>query len=187
MPPKRKSGSTRASTQRQQSTLSFHGKSNQITKPVSAQNQKASKKDAALVEDVKSADRKEDVAQVSDKSPTVEAEIRHQEDDEAEDPLFPRGDGVKVSDVLGGLAQESEIGAVGGVGSGWVGDEEEQARKITESQINRYWRQKEQERLAPRVHQEDLTVHEKILREWDMSGQYGVSELRMKEQGGANA
>ena len=29
--------------------------------------------------------------------------------------------------------------------------------------------------MAPRVHQKDLSMYEKILREFDMSGQYGVS------------
>jgi len=186
MPPKRKSGGDRTSTSRQQSTLSFHGKSNKITKPTLAQNQKGSKKNAALVEEVISADVKEEVAPLSEVPPTVKAEIRHHNDDEVQDPLRSEGDGVKVEGVLGGRAQASEIGAIGGIGSGWVGDEEELARKITETQIKRYWRLKEKERLAPRVHQEDMTVHEKILREWDMSGQYGVSEWMTIEQGSAN-
>lgn len=65
------------------------------------------------------------------------------------------------------------VGALGG--SGWVGDEEAQARKITDSQIKKFWREKESERLVPRVHQEDLSVREKVLREWDVSGEYGVN------------
>ena len=28
--------------------------------------------------------------------------------------------------------------------------------------------------MAPRVHQQALGLHEKVLREWDTSGQYGV-------------
>jgi hypothetical protein len=28
---------------------------------------------------------------------------------------------------------------------------------------------------VPRVHQEDLAVHERVLRLWDVSGEYGVS------------
>jgi DNA polymerase delta subunit 4 len=68
------------------------------------------------------------------------------------------------------------VGAVGGpVGSGWVGDEETRARKITETQIKKFWREKENDRLVPRVHQEDLGVHERVLRLWDISGEYGVS------------
>jgi DNA polymerase delta subunit 4 len=53
--------------------------------------------------------------------------------------------------------------------------EEEKASKVTAAQIKRYWRDREAERRAPRVHQEDLSVEEKVLRLWDMSSQYGVS------------
>jgi len=113
-----------------------------------------------------------------DEPTTAEVSIEQQAEAEAEtleDPLKADGTAVKTEDVLGGRAQQSEVGALGGKGSGWVDDEEQQARKISDAQIKRYWRAKEQERLAPRVHQEDLTVYEKVLREWDMSGQYGVS------------
>jgi DNA polymerase delta subunit 4 len=61
------------------------------------------------------------------------------------------------------------------VGSGWVGDEETRARKITETQIKKFWREKESDRLVPRVHQQDLGVHERVLRLWEVSGEYGVS------------
>ena len=95
------------------------------------------------------------------------------------DPLVNTNETTKTENVLGGRAEPNDyVGAIGGgKGSGWVGDEEQEARKITETQINRYWRRKEQERLAPRVHQQELNVHEKVLREWDMSGQYGVSQF----------
>jgi len=53
--------------------------------------------------------------------------------------------------------------------------EEERASKVTDAQIKRYWRDREAERSAPRVHQGGLTVEEKVLRYWDMSSQYGVS------------
>ena len=53
--------------------------------------------------------------------------------------------------------------------------EEVKASKVTDAQIKRYWRDREAERRAPRVHQEDLSVEEKVLRYWDMSSQYGVS------------
>lgn len=47
------------------------------------------------------------------------------------------------------------------------------AQKITDSQINKYWQGLERERKAKRVHQEELTVAEKVLRYWDVSSQYG--------------
>ena len=51
---------------------------------------------------------------------------------------------------------------------------EERARKIPETQIRKYWKSKEDERIAPRVHQTGLSVNEKILRHFDLSSQYGV-------------
>ncbi|KAF2273550.1 uncharacterized protein EI97DRAFT_435973 [Westerdykella ornata] len=60
--------------------------------------------------------------------------------------------------------------------------EEIEARKITEKRIKQYWAEKEKSRRAARVHQDDLSVHEKILREFDMSSHYGpcvgISRLR---------
>jgi DNA polymerase delta subunit 4 len=52
--------------------------------------------------------------------------------------------------------------------------EEERASKITDAQIKRYWKEREAERKAPRVHQEDVSLEEKILRLFDMSSQFGV-------------
>ena len=49
------------------------------------------------------------------------------------------------------------------------------AEKITESQINKYWKAIEKERIAPRVHQEGISLNEKVLRYFDVSSQYGVS------------
>ncbi|KAJ2986994.1 hypothetical protein NUW58_g4752 [Xylaria curta] len=56
------------------------------------------------------------------------------------------------------------------------------ADKITDRQISRYWRNIESERRTRRLHQEDLTVAEKILRYWDVSSQYGpcVGVSRLK-------
>jgi len=54
---------------------------------------------------------------------------------------------------------------------------EERAEKITDAQINRYWKKIEAERIAPRVHQRELDVPEKVLRYFDVSSQYGVSLL----------
>ncbi|KAL6710022.1 hypothetical protein ACN47E_009813 [Coniothyrium glycines] len=51
--------------------------------------------------------------------------------------------------------------------------EEEAARRISDAAIKRYWAAKEKQRVAPRVHQQDLSIQEKILREFDMSGHYG--------------
>lgn len=66
--------------------------------------------------------------------------------------------------------------------------EEVKALKVTDAQIKRYWRERENERRAPRVHQGDLSVEEKVLRYWDMSSQYGpaIGIARMKRWVRAN-
>ncbi|EUC50727.1 hypothetical protein COCMIDRAFT_81229 [Bipolaris oryzae ATCC 44560] len=50
---------------------------------------------------------------------------------------------------------------------------EEQARRISDAVIKRYWAEKEKQRRAARVHQEELSLHDKVLREFDMSAHYG--------------
>ncbi|KAG5918014.1 hypothetical protein E4U42_007037, partial [Claviceps africana] len=47
------------------------------------------------------------------------------------------------------------------------------AAEVTDAHINEYWKEIEAERKAPRVHQEGLSVHEKVLRCFDVSSQYG--------------
>jgi DNA polymerase delta subunit 4 len=53
--------------------------------------------------------------------------------------------------------------------------EEEQASKISDTQIKKYWKAKEDARIYPRVHQEGMSLHEKVLREFDLSSHFGVS------------
>lgn len=47
------------------------------------------------------------------------------------------------------------------------------AEKITDAQIRRYWKGVEAARISKRVHQEDLSQAEKVLRYFDVSSQYG--------------
>ncbi|KAF5511081.1 DNA polymerase delta subunit 4 [Colletotrichum siamense] len=56
------------------------------------------------------------------------------------------------------------------------------AEKISDAQINKYWKSIEAERIAPRVHQKDVTMAEKVLRYFDVSSQYGpcIGLQRMK-------
>ncbi|KAI0485515.1 hypothetical protein F4859DRAFT_471487 [Xylaria cf. heliscus] len=56
------------------------------------------------------------------------------------------------------------------------------ADKITARQIGLYWRGIEGERRTRRLHQQDLSLAEKILRYWDVSSQYGpcVGVSRLK-------
>lgn len=50
---------------------------------------------------------------------------------------------------------------------------EAEARKLPQTKIKAYWAGKERERKAPRVHQQGLSIKEKILREFDMSSRFG--------------
>jgi DNA polymerase delta subunit 4 len=54
-------------------------------------------------------------------------------------------------------------------------DAELKAEKVSDAAVQKYWRKLELERMAKRVHQEDLTTSEKVLRYFDVSSQYGVS------------
>jgi len=178
MAPKRRASERTTSASRQQSTLSFNGK---VTKPShrSQQHSKSlgqEKKNEVLLDEAlsraESIQPDDDVtdepkqATITDK--TIEPKV------DAEEEILTGGS--KVEDVLGGRAQTSDVGAVGGpAGSGWVSDEEARARKMSETQIKKFWREQESLRLVPRVHQEDLDLHERVLRLWDVSGQYGVS------------
>lgn len=193
MPPKRRTTDRTTSASRQQSTLSFNGKTSRVTK-ASQQHQQHGKDldkkkellfDEAVVSRTDVPDEDDDVVELATKPTTADKAIEQQAAVEtralekaasvkkSEEVLTG---GSKMEDVLGGRAQTSDVGAVGGpVGSGWVGDEETRARKITETQIKKFWREKESDRLVPRVHQQDLGVHERVLRLWDVSGEYGVS------------
>jgi DNA polymerase delta subunit 4 len=178
MAPKRRASDRTASASRQQSTLSFNGKNTRVTKTShqSLQNGKnlgAEKKEIILDEALSRASsaQPEDVAEKPKDTTTNKATKQH---DDAEVEILTGGS--KVEDVLGGRAQTSDVGAVGGpVSSGWVSDEEARARKMSEAQIKKFWREQESLRLVPRVHQEDLDVHERVLRLWDVSNTYGVS------------
>lgn len=178
MAPKRRSQAARAAPT-QQRTLSFQGKTTKLAAKASKESLKDTKKASEQKDDVTELEKEQETT-VREPT-TAEKAIQQQVEEEtatleaAPDPLKDTGKGVKTADVLGGKAKQDDKGAVGGKGAGWVADEETQARKLSDTQIKRYWRQKEQERIVPRVHQEDLTVYEKVLREFDMSGQFGVS------------
>jgi DNA polymerase delta subunit 4 len=181
MAPKRRASDRTASASRQQSTLSFNGKNTRVTKSShqSLQNGKslgAEKKEILLDEALSRASSTQPENDVTEKpKETTTNKATKQQDDTKVEILTS---GSKVEDVLGGRAQTSDVGAVGGpVSSGWVSDEEARARKMSEAQIKKFWREQESVRLVPRVHQEDLDVHERVLRLWDVSNTYGVSSF----------
>lgn len=130
----------------QQSTLAFHGGANKVTK-AGARTQDAKK--SPLSKSATKAIKPEviNLETVEEAKPTtVEADITEQIEKEV-------------------AAQKAESNP-----------EDEAAKRITDAAIKKYWAAKEKQRLAPRVHQDDLSLHEKVLREFDMSGQFGVSK-----------
>ena len=147
MPPKRKSGGTtsRNSSQAAQSTLSFNSKSARVTKPsaTSPSASKASTRKVSTLEQELELDRND--VQTTSLTPDPEPEP------EPTSPSIPTRSKPQPT-----------------------GDEAQQkADKVTDLQIKRYWQAEEATRLAPRVHQQHLSTHEKILRHFDLSSQYG--------------
>ncbi|KAH8816261.1 DNA polymerase delta [Xylogone sp. PMI_703] len=65
---------------------------------------------------------------------------------------------------------------------------EKKAESMSAAQIRKYWQGIESMRIAKRVHQEDLSTEEKILRYFDVSSQYGpsIGIARMKRWMRAN-
>ncbi|PNS16064.1 hypothetical protein CAC42_4465 [Sphaceloma murrayae] len=164
MPPKRGARiarQTRTSSGGGQGTLSF-GSQHRITKPTTSPPSKKSKKDPAVLE-----------AELKNSAPTDSAlsTPKKRGPPPAEDPLASH-DHVKAEDVLGGRATpEPEVEEV--ERDETEVEDDRVALALSPAKIKGFWRAKEQARLAPRVHQEGLAVGEKILREWDMSGQFG--------------
>ena len=87
--------------------------------------------------------------------------------------------------------EDEVVVKVGGKGNvEEVNEQEIEAKEVDDSAIKKYWRDREAERITPRgnlnrscpqlastnmitVHQEGVTMEEKILRLFDMSSQYG--------------
>ncbi|KAG9194574.1 hypothetical protein G6011_04609 [Alternaria panax] len=69
--------------------------------------------------------------------------------------------------IIEQLKQEAEAQAVKST------PEEDKARHTSDAAIKKYWAAKEMQRLALRTHQGALSLHDKILREFDMSAHYG--------------
>lgn len=148
MPPTRRKASNPGA--RAQQTLAFGPNSNKVTKPsIPPQSKKLSK---ASQDDLSKA--------VAVELSTPEPEINDIEP-EAQ-ILSPRTLAIRKQ-APAPQAEGSEI--------------EQKAAKIPDTQLRKYWIGKEDERIAPRVHQQGLSVNEKILRHFDLSSQYGVCFL----------
>ncbi|KAF2197166.1 hypothetical protein GQ43DRAFT_219664 [Delitschia confertaspora ATCC 74209] len=142
-----------------QSRLAFHGPANRVTKP----GARAQLKKSILAE------------------PTAQILEPETEDFTAPGSLEPEIS-TKDADILQQTKQEVATAKVVSA------PEDKEARRISDAKIKKYWQAKEKERKFPRVHQQGLGLHEKILREWDTSGQYGpcIGIARLKRWKRAN-
>ncbi|KAI1858910.1 uncharacterized protein JN550_012369 [Neoarthrinium moseri] len=156
MPPSRRS--TRSSQAGgKQATLSFH---NRVTKS----GAQPGKKDLiSSTTPTKASPLSKQISRSEDE-PVAEKQVSVEEQE----------DGHEDAAAAAPVEQEQEPEA--------PSEAELRARDITDRQISAYWNRLERERTAKRVHQQDLSLAEKVLRYFDVSSQYGpcVGMSRMK-------
>ncbi|PYI23100.1 DNA polymerase delta subunit 4 [Aspergillus japonicus CBS 114.51] len=150
MPPARRRGGNTAATRSGQSTLSFGSKS-RITKPSAAPTTRSQK----------AKDLEPLVTALPEKEPVQSASEPEELKDTPTESSQPH-----VAELAVRQQARTEIEQP-------VSEEDQKASKLTERDLTRYWKQEEAKRRGPRVHQNDLTTHEKILRHFDLSSQYG--------------
>ncbi|KAJ4562976.1 hypothetical protein HRR88_005912 [Exophiala dermatitidis] len=165
-----------------QSTLSFNNKSARVTKPSARPEEAAAKK--RLSSESAQTQLQEEVTEVQTPDPEKETgesaaevvEVASEHEPEEESHLIRD---TAEADVDVDADAETELQtpkprARKRIQARPGKDERElEAEKVTDAQIKKYWRAEEESRLAPRVHQETLSLHEKILRHFDLSSQYG--------------
>lgn len=176
MPPSRRKPSNTTTGARAQQTLAFGPTPNKITKASLPPTTANSKKKPHPPTDTARLQKA-----LSDKLPTTPSEEKEEEEEEANDDEPPRppeeqedAQSAKTNLTIRPPAeaeaktddlkkQKTRSETMEGKGS-----------PVSEAQIRRYWQGKEEERIAPRVHQTGLSVEEKVLRHFDLSTQYGV-------------
>ncbi|OOF99225.1 hypothetical protein ASPCADRAFT_513280 [Aspergillus carbonarius ITEM 5010] len=150
MPPTRRRGGNTAATASNQATLSFGSKS-RVTKPSAAPSTRSQK-----AKDLESID-----ASLTKKSLVEDLSEPEQVSVTPTEPSQPHVAELAVRKQARAEIQQPRS------------SEDEKAGKITERQLQQYWRREEAKRQGPRVHQEGLTLRERILRHFDLSSQYG--------------
>ncbi|KAH7015405.1 DNA polymerase delta, subunit 4-domain-containing protein [Ilyonectria destructans] len=158
MPTTRRSmGGARGVPAKGQSTLlSF---SNKVTKSVPKDTKKAIISPAVANVEVPEPTKEDELATaIIDEPETKETEEQDVEDEE-EDEAVPE---------IEAAPEKLEV--------------EVRAEQITDAQIKKYWKSIEGQWSSPRVHQEGLSLQEKVLRYFDVSSQYGpcIGMPRMK-------
>lgn len=110
-------------------------------------------------------------------TPSVKPEVVDVTTDDSQSQSQQQPPAIDIDDTTARIFQTAEE-EVDGDGEAETNEEDELTKKalaLPESKIKAYWAAKEKERKAPRVHQKELTMREKMLREFDMSSRYGVS------------
>ncbi|KAL4996096.1 DNA polymerase delta subunit 4 [Aspergillus recurvatus] len=160
MPPARRRGGNTASARSNQPVLSFGAKS-RVTKPSAAPSTPSEKTKA--LEPLIAETREKDVFTETSES-KVEPEQPH------------------VAELAVKSQAKAEIQQP-------LSEEDKKAAKITKKQLHEYWKAEESKSRGPRVHQEGLSLDEKILRHFDLSSQYGpcIGIARLKRWRRANS
>lgn len=151
MPTTRRSiGGARGVPAKGQSTLlSF---SNKVTKSVPKDTKKAIISPAVANVEVPEPTKEDELATAIIDEPETKETEEQDVGDEEEDEAVPE---------IEAAPEKSEV--------------EVRAEQITDAQIKKYWKSIEGQWSSPRVHQEGLSLQEKVLRYFDVSSQYGVS------------
>ncbi|KAL4762514.1 putative DNA polymerase delta subunit 4 [Aspergillus foveolatus] len=164
MPPARRRGGNTASARSSQPVLSFGAKS-RVTKPSAAPSTPSEKTKALehLTTEVREKDASKDVS-IEVPESKVEPEQPH------------------VAELAVRAQAKAEIQQP-------LSEEDKKAVKITRKQLQDYWKAEEAKNRGPRVHQEGLSLDEKILRHFDLSSQYGpcIGIARLKRWRRANS
>ncbi|KAL9584389.1 MAG: hypothetical protein Q9212_002148 [Teloschistes hypoglaucus] len=195
MPPGRRGrppGPTSTSSRRDsnaQSTLAFGNRNNKITKPSKPTPATGKKHSGSVSPSIK---QNEDVIKAIDDEPVKAPQVDDTKDDEVvnEAPILAEGREQELA-IRQSQQKKEETKK---------DEAREKAGKISDAAVRRYWHDRENERKAPRgssplshsrkslslhhhladnpfpensVHQQAMTLHDKILRHFDLSSQYG--------------
>lgn len=144
---------TSSNKSRQQGQLSFRSTKNGIRRPEAVTDKLQKSEDGAAVKHIKG----------QEKAATTEPDV------ETKVPQEPATEDIPEQDQAES-EEDEDVEAL-----------HQEALKMPESKLKAYWAGKEGERKAPRVHQEKLSVHEKILREFDMSSRFGSVDTHLTE------
>jgi len=146
-----------------QSTLSFNHQSARVTKSSARQDEAAKKAASKLAEAVQPDVEDEVEGEPEEAASTEPADVRVAPEPEVEATEIEVA--IRESPSQRPKTREKVAAA--------KNERELAADKVTDAQLKRYWKAEEDSRLAPRVHQSSLSLHEKILRHFDLSSQYG--------------